>query len=55
LIRASTSGKLDTAALAVAAGCIQLSQDVLDKVAQGKALTSTERMEFAAHATIVPK
>jgi len=44
--------ELDTAALLSQLGCIQLSQDVLDKVAQGKALTSTERMEFAAHATI---
>jgi response regulator RpfG family c-di-GMP phosphodiesterase len=44
--------ELDTAALLSQLGCVRLSQDVLDKVAQGKSLTADERAEFAAHATI---
>lgn len=44
--------ELDTAALLSQLGCIRLPQDILDKVANGKALSSTERAEFAAHATV---
>ncbi|HEX5048135.1 MAG TPA: HD domain-containing phosphohydrolase [Gammaproteobacteria bacterium] len=44
--------ELDTAALLSQLGCIRLSTDVLDKIAHGKALSSTERAEFAAHAGI---
>jgi HD-GYP domain-containing protein (c-di-GMP phosphodiesterase class II) len=44
--------ELDTAALLSQLGCVRLSTEVLDKIAHGKALTSAERAEFAAHAGI---
>lgn len=44
--------ELDTAALLSQLGCIRVSKEVLEKVAHGKALSQTERAEFAAHATI---
>ena len=44
--------ELDTAALLSQLGCVRLSTEVLDKIAHGKALSSTERAEFAAHAGV---
>jgi response regulator RpfG family c-di-GMP phosphodiesterase len=52
LISCVSLWQLDTAALLSQLGCIHVSPEVLDKIAQGKALSSTERVEFAAHAAI---
>ena len=41
--------ELDTAASLALLGCVGLSAELLDKVLQGAALNSTERMEYAAH------
>jgi len=44
--------ELDTAALLSQLGCIRVSGELLDKIAQGKALSPTERLEFSSHAAI---
>ena len=44
--------ELDTAALLSQLGCVRLSPDIMEKVAQGKVLTAAERAEFASHAVI---
>ena len=41
--------ELDTAASLALLGCVGLAPELLDKVLQGTALSSTEKLEYAAH------